>query len=71
MYCPVVEPATGNLVELRMAPMRIRRMRLTRASPAEAEWLRDRLTTISEAFGSRVRRSEGDLLLLTADPADA
>ena len=71
MYCPVVEPATGNLVELRMAPMRIRRMRLTRASAAEAEWLRDRLTTISGAFGSRVRMTQDDLLLQAAGPADA
>jgi poly-gamma-glutamate synthesis protein (capsule biosynthesis protein) len=65
MYFPVVESTTGHLVALRMVPMRIRRMRLNRASPAETEWLRDRLSRISSAFGSRVETAaDGTLLVL-------
>ena len=54
MYLAAVESATGCLVSLRMVPLRIRKMRLERAAPAEAEWLRDRLTRICSRFGSRV-----------------
>jgi poly-gamma-glutamate capsule biosynthesis protein CapA/YwtB (metallophosphatase superfamily) len=65
MYFPVVESTTSHLVALRMVPMRIRRMRLNRASPAETEWLRDRLSRISSAFGSRVETAaDGTLLVL-------
>jgi poly-gamma-glutamate capsule biosynthesis protein CapA/YwtB (metallophosphatase superfamily) len=53
-YFAVVESATGRLVALRMVPLRIHRMRLDRATPAEAEWLRDRLSRICGGFGSRV-----------------
>ena len=53
MYFPVVDSPAGHLIQLRMVPMRIRKMRLSRASAAETEWLRDRLTAISGAFGSR------------------
>jgi poly-gamma-glutamate synthesis protein (capsule biosynthesis protein) len=64
MYFPTVDAHTGHLVGLRMAPMRIRKMRLQQASPAEAEWLRARLTDISGAFGSRIdMAADGSLLL--------
>jgi poly-gamma-glutamate capsule biosynthesis protein CapA/YwtB (metallophosphatase superfamily) len=66
MYFPVVKSATGDLVALRMAPMRIRGMRLNRASPGEAEWLRDRLSRISDAFGSRVGMATGGHLRVLA-----
>ena len=64
MYFPTVASHTGQLIELRMTPLRIQKMRLNRASPAEGEWLRDRLTAVSAAFGSRVEMPvDGSLLL--------
>jgi poly-gamma-glutamate synthesis protein (capsule biosynthesis protein) len=54
MYFAGVDSLTGHLVGLRMAPMRISKMRLSQASPAETEWLRATLTDISKRFGSRV-----------------
>ncbi len=54
MYFATVEGRTGDLAELRMIPMRIEKMRLHRASPADAEWLRARLTDVSDTFGSRI-----------------
>jgi poly-gamma-glutamate synthesis protein (capsule biosynthesis protein) len=64
MYFPTVDAHTGHLIGLRMAPMRIRKMQLTRASPAEADWLGTRLGSISEAFGSRTGAApDGSLLL--------
>jgi poly-gamma-glutamate synthesis protein (capsule biosynthesis protein) len=52
LYFPTVDAHSGRLLALRMAPMRIRTMRLDQASPAEAEWTRARLTRISAVFGS-------------------
>ena len=70
MYFPVVESPTGSLVGLQMAPLRIRKMRLNRATLAEARWLRDRLTRISGAFGSRVEMTADGGLLLRWQPPD-
>jgi poly-gamma-glutamate synthesis protein (capsule biosynthesis protein) len=39
LYHPVLDPASGRLVELRMSPMRMRKFRLQRASSEEADWL--------------------------------
>jgi poly-gamma-glutamate synthesis protein (capsule biosynthesis protein) len=54
MYFPTVDADTGDLLDLRMTPMRVRRFQLVRASRADAEWLRDALTRASERFGARV-----------------
>jgi poly-gamma-glutamate capsule biosynthesis protein CapA/YwtB (metallophosphatase superfamily) len=70
MYFPAVEPATGRLSSLGMTPMRIRQMRLNRASASETEWLRHTLTRNSSAFGCRVDRlADGTLALQWADGA--
>jgi len=66
MYFPTVDAHTGRLVELVLVPMRIQKMRLNRAPPAEAEWLRDRVTAISRAFGSRVDMTADGRLLLAS-----
>jgi poly-gamma-glutamate synthesis protein (capsule biosynthesis protein) len=72
MYFPSLESSTGRLVELRMAPMRIRKMRLNPASPAEAEWLGTTLTEISQRFGSRVELTvDGSLRLRGRPPTPA
>jgi poly-gamma-glutamate capsule biosynthesis protein CapA/YwtB (metallophosphatase superfamily) len=59
LYFPTIDPRTGALVTLRMTPMRIRRMQLVRASEPETRWLQDRLTQISQPFGSRIDLDRG------------
>lgn len=65
MYFPTVDAGTGELMELRMIPMRIRKMRLERASRLEADWLKDLLTSISRPYGTDVVRvGDNELLAL-------
>lgn len=64
LYLPVLESSGGGLAGLRMAPFRIRKMRLARAAPAEAQWLCERLTRICAAFGSRVEVAADGALAL-------
>jgi len=47
LYLATLRPHAGDLVDLRMVPVRIRRMRLERASPKDGRWLRDVLRAIS------------------------
>jgi poly-gamma-glutamate capsule biosynthesis protein CapA/YwtB (metallophosphatase superfamily) len=64
LYLPTVDPRNGELLRLRMTPMRIRRMRLHRASAAEAEWLRHTVHRASAQFGAGVGlASDGALVL--------
>ncbi len=64
MYFVAVNSRGGCLVSLRMTPMRIRKMRLNRASREEAEWLRDMITEASRDFGSRAEfAADGTLTL--------
>ncbi|WBB68647.1 CapA family protein [Micromonospora sp. WMMD812] len=51
LWLPTLDAATGELRDLRAAPVRMRRMRLERAAPAEADWLADLLTRLGERFG--------------------
>ncbi|UWZ38889.1 CapA family protein [Dactylosporangium roseum] len=67
LYFATVEPGTGRLAGLRMAPLRARRMRLHDASAGDAELLRSVLGTISRRFGTRVDlRDDGMLHLRVA-----
>jgi poly-gamma-glutamate synthesis protein (capsule biosynthesis protein) len=68
MYFPVLAAATGDLLALQMTPLRIRQMRLARACPDEARWLRDRLSQISEALGARVELAGDGRLCLDQRP---
>jgi poly-gamma-glutamate synthesis protein (capsule biosynthesis protein) len=52
MYLPRVDPARGHLVELRLVPMQVRRLRLNRAARDDAEWLRDVLNRYERQFGT-------------------
>lgn len=62
-YLPVLS-ADGALASMTLAPMRIRRLRLARASPEDAGWLADRLTREGRPFGTRVLQvDEGRLRL--------
>jgi poly-gamma-glutamate synthesis protein (capsule biosynthesis protein) len=72
MYFPTVDSRTGELVELRMTPMQIRRLQLVRASQRDAQWLGDVLTLVSQPFDSRVERDkDGGLVLRAHMPARA
>jgi poly-gamma-glutamate synthesis protein (capsule biosynthesis protein) len=66
-YLPRLRAATGELIELRMVPLRIRRMRLERASFDDTTWLATTLSRISGAYGSRIAATaDGTLTLQTA-----
>ena len=66
LYFASVQPDTGTLVTLRMAPMRARKLRLHRAPAADAERLRTVLEQASRRFGSRVDTHPDGLLVLRA-----
>lgn len=54
LYFAALEPDTGRLASLRMAPVRARQLRLEHASDAERDWLRATLDRVSRGFGVRV-----------------
>ena len=54
LYLPRLDPASGRLKELRLAPFQARQLRLHRASERDAEWLRAELDDVSRRFGSRI-----------------
>lgn len=54
MYFAGVDPATGELVSLRMAPTQVRRMSVRRACAADSTWLADLLNRESRPYGVRV-----------------
>ena len=65
MYFASVE--RGELTELRMTPMRVRRMRLERASESDAAWLTDVLARTSRTYGSEISRTaDGGLVARAA-----
>jgi poly-gamma-glutamate synthesis protein (capsule biosynthesis protein) len=64
MYFPTVEPATGRLDSLRMTPMQIRNLRLSRARRADAEWLARTLARISRPFGAHIEVAADSTLTL-------
>ncbi|HEX2094442.1 MAG TPA: CapA family protein [Longimicrobiaceae bacterium] len=63
MYFPTLD-RSGALVSLEMAPMRIRRFRLQRASREEARWLQTMLDRESRRFGARVEATPTGRLAL-------
>ncbi|TLK46301.1 hypothetical protein FDN03_16255, partial [Glutamicibacter sp. V16R2B1] len=52
-YFVSLDPDTAALTGLRMVPLQARRIRLERAAPADAAWLRGILDRISGGFGTR------------------
>lgn len=68
LFLATIDGATGRLAALRMVPLQARRMRLTRVTGKDAQWLRSTLDRISRPFGARVHlRSDGTLGLRWAD----
>ncbi|HXX68706.1 MAG TPA: CapA family protein [Polyangiaceae bacterium] len=63
-YLPKLDPTTGRLLELRMAPWRIRRMRLESATLGDAAWMAETLSRIGAAYGTRVAVDAGGYLAL-------
>jgi len=66
LYFALVDRNSGNVVTLRMVPMRTRRMRLERVVHDDAEWLRSNLDHISQQFGTRVHGTANGLLTVPA-----
>jgi len=64
MYFVSLEPGTGKLAELRMAPMRMRNFRLHRACGEESRWLEATLNREGRIFGTEVALEEDGLLNL-------
>jgi poly-gamma-glutamate capsule biosynthesis protein CapA/YwtB (metallophosphatase superfamily) len=66
LYFPRLDPASGELVELRMAPLQARQMRLHRASDNDVRWLRKTLDKVSRHYGSRIDLGSDRLLTLAS-----
>jgi poly-gamma-glutamate synthesis protein (capsule biosynthesis protein) len=64
LYLPRLDPRSGDLVELCMALMQARRMRLHRAANHDARWLQRVLDKVSRRFGSRIDLGPDGLLTL-------
>jgi poly-gamma-glutamate capsule biosynthesis protein CapA/YwtB (metallophosphatase superfamily) len=64
MYFAQLDGCNGELLELRMVPMKAERLRLIQASRRDAQWLRRTLTQASLDFGTHVKLLEDQNLLL-------
>lgn len=64
LYFATLDATTGRLLELRMAPLKVNRMRLRTASAADRGWLRSVLDDASRPLGSRVALDEAGMLTL-------
>lgn len=62
MYFVRMSPVTGRLADLHMIPTMMRKIRVTRASRAAAEWLGQTLNREGKAFGTRVVLKEDTVL---------
>jgi len=68
LYFVTLPAAPAQPVALEMVPLRIERLRLQRASGAEAEWLAATLDEHSRPFGTRVRLQDSGRLAVAAAP---
>lgn len=64
LYLAAVDPGTGSLAELRMVPMKARKMRLEHAAAADTQWLAGVLQRISRRFGTQVQSEPDGMLTL-------
>jgi poly-gamma-glutamate capsule biosynthesis protein CapA/YwtB (metallophosphatase superfamily) len=69
LYFASVDPGTGRLAALQMAPMRARKMRLQPAPTEDRQWLTATLDRISRGFGSRIDLQPDGMLTLRAAPS--
>ncbi len=64
MYFPRCDMATGELLELQMTPMQLRRFRLNRASREDACWIAATLTREGAVLGTQVSVNSDQTLTL-------
>jgi poly-gamma-glutamate synthesis protein (capsule biosynthesis protein) len=64
LYFASLEPGDGQLRRLEMVPTRMRRLRIQRAAPQEAQWLAGVLNREGRPLGSSVRLDEDRRLAL-------
>jgi poly-gamma-glutamate synthesis protein (capsule biosynthesis protein) len=64
MYFATLDSATGKLIALQMTPTQIRRLKVNRASGADARWLKDTLNREGAKFGTRVKLDKDKRLIL-------
>lgn len=64
MYFTQIDRLSGNIADLDMVPLQIRRFRLNRASDRDADWLMRILDRESQRFGVRIERSARRTLTL-------
>jgi poly-gamma-glutamate capsule biosynthesis protein CapA/YwtB (metallophosphatase superfamily) len=62
LYLARTDPVGGEFISLQMIPVRVRRMRLERASQTDAEWLRQTVEHTSRRFGTRIAARSDDQL---------
>jgi poly-gamma-glutamate capsule biosynthesis protein CapA/YwtB (metallophosphatase superfamily) len=67
LYLATLDGGTGELLGLRMVPMRVAQMRLRRAGPGDARWLHDNLNEISGRFGVRIESEPDGILAVRPD----
>jgi len=53
LYLPAIDLRRGQLVEVRLVPMRVARLRLNRVAEADAKWLCDLLNRLGAPLGTR------------------
>lgn len=58
MYFPRIDPASGNLVSMKMVPMQIKKIRLRNASKSDTKWLKKVLNEQGQNFGTSIEINE-------------
>ncbi|MET9021911.1 CapA family protein [Actinopolymorpha sp. NPDC004070] len=64
LFLVSLDPRTGELADMRMAPLQARQMRLWHASGEDSRWLRSTLDRVSRRFGSRIDLEPDGMLIL-------
>lgn len=64
MYLVRVDPGQGRLVEVRLVPLQMRRLRLRRAVGADAKWLLALLNRLGAPLGTQVELEENNRMRL-------
>ena len=62
LYFVTMDQDDGRFHDVRITPMRSRRMRLERATVEDSRWVQDVLGRISRAYGSRVEGNPDNTL---------
>jgi poly-gamma-glutamate capsule biosynthesis protein CapA/YwtB (metallophosphatase superfamily) len=65
MYFADIDTESGELVALELVPLQIRRFRLEAVSPADMDWIAQRLDRESAPFGVGIKKSSPDSLRLS------